>query len=297
MSGRVFTKLMFSFVVVLCMGTAVLDFSLRRIVDHSLHSEAAKALEGKARLLSEEAHVKDPASLAALATRGAADSGSQVTFFSKDGRELASSALLDDQVAEDLVPPEVRVVLSRRASAGVAERDGRLYVAVAGDDLIVRLAYSLESIQATMRMLRRALLVASLLALVLAMLTAAMLARRVALRLKRIVTFANRIASGELSARVEEGNLDEISEVAHALDATASRLEHSFHALESSQRELAALLNSMQEAVLAVDAQGQVSWSNAVMQRVGPVRNGRSLVHSIRDPEVLFCVEGALRDR
>ena len=78
--------------------------------------------------------------------------------------------------------------------------------------------------------------------------------------------FASRIAAGELSARVEEGNLDEISEVAHALDATASRLEQSFHALETNRRELEALLDSMQEAVVAVNAQGQVSWSNSVMQ-------------------------------
>ena len=66
---------------------------------------------------------------------------------------------------------------------------------------------------------------------------------------------------------MEEGNLDEISAVAHALDVTASRLEQSFHALESSRSELTALLDSMQEAVIAINPQGQVSWCNAVMQR------------------------------
>ena len=55
----------------------------------------------------------------------------------------------------------------------------------------------------------------------------------------------------------------------------------------------------MQEAVVAVNSQGQVSWSNAVMQNIStsPVREGRSLVHTIRDPEVLSCVEGALANR
>ncbi len=73
-----------------------------------------------------------------------------------------------------------------------------------------------------------------------------------------------------------------ISAVAHALDVTASRLEQSFHALESSRSELTALLDSMQEAVIAINPQGQVSWCNAVMQRIAlsPVQSGRALVNS-----------------
>ena len=146
------------------------------------------------------------------------------------------------------------------------------------------------------QLLRRDLLLASLLAMGLAIVLSAFLAQRAAARLNRIVTFAHRIAGGDLSARVAEGNLDEISEVANALDATAERLEGSFHALESKQRELAALLDSMQEAVIAVDAGGRIGWSNAVMQRIAPgaERPGQALVHAVRDPEVLACVEAAL---
>jgi two-component system phosphate regulon sensor histidine kinase PhoR len=150
-----------------------------------------------------------------------------------------------------------------------------------------------------MHVLRRDLLLASLFAIGLATLLAAFFAHRAARRLGRIVTFANRISAGDFTARIEEGNLDEISEVAHALDSTAARLEASFHALESKQRELAALLDSMQEAVIAVDGAGRISWSNAVMQRIAPgaVRQGQALVHAVRDPEVLACVEAALENR
>ncbi len=199
-TGKVFTKLLFAFVLVLCLGTAILDFSLRGILEHSL-----------------------------------------------------------------------------RRQSGL----------------------SVVDVDATMHLLRRDVLIATLISLVAATILAALLARRFSRRLDRIVIFASRIAAGELSARVEEGNLDEISDVAHALDATASRLEQSFHALETNRRELEALLDSMQEAVVAVNAQGQVSWSNAVMQRISPspVREGRSLVHTIRDPQVLACVDAALANR
>ncbi|MGC2163931.1 MAG: ATP-binding protein [Silvibacterium sp.] len=186
MTGRVFTKLFFSFVLVLAISTAALDFALRRFMEHSLPGE--------------------------------------------------------------------------------------------------------------IHLLRRDLLLASLFAMAIAIVVSAIIAQRAAARLNRIVAFAHRIAAGDFSARIEEGSLDEISDVAHALDATAARLESSFRALESRQRELAALLDSMQEAVIAVDAGGRIAWSNTVMQHIAPAaeRQGQALVHAVRDPEVLACVEAAL---
>lgn len=203
MTGRVFTKLLLSFVLVLCIGTAVLDFSFRNIVEHSLHEEAQVAALGP-------------------------------------GQQAAA-----------------------------------------------------------LHILRRDLLTASLLSLVLATLVSAWVSHRIAARLRRIVDFSSRMAAGDFTARIEEDGSDEIGNVARALDATAGRLQQSFAALEAKQRELAALLDSMQEGVVAVSAAGQVSWSNAVMQRIAPGvgRPGKALVMSVRDPDVLQCVETALRER
>ena len=250
-TGRVFTKLFFSFVLVLAIGTAILDFSLGRIVEDSLRNQLAQSLAGKARLLASEARLGQPLELKQLAMRGELDAGAEVAFFARDGAVLASSHRSRTRIR--FLQKFARQSHDAK-SVGQSQRNDNLYVAVAGDDLIVRLAASLSGIHATMRVLRRDLLLVSLFAMALATLLAAYLAHRGAARLHRIVTFANRIAAGDFSARVEEGNLDEISEVAHALDATAARLEASFRALESKQRELAALLDSMQEAVVAVDA-------------------------------------------
>jgi two-component system phosphate regulon sensor histidine kinase PhoR len=155
------------------------------------------------------------------------------------------------------------------------------------------------AVLAAMRALTHDLLLGSVVALIVAILLAVILAQRVARRLNRIVDFANRIASGDLTARIDEEHFDEISAVARALDTTANRLERSFSELEGNRRQLAALLDSMQEAVIAVNPQGQVSWSNALMQRISTmsVQVGRGLVHSIRDPEILAAVEVALKQR
>ncbi len=296
MTGKVFTKLFLSFVLVLGIGTAIIDFSLESVVEDSLRQQLAQSLAGKARLLAREADAGKPLELSQLAARGEIDAGAEVTFFNRSGAELASSTAFE-QPGE--IPPEVRQAAHDRSGVGQSKRGDELYIAVSGDGVIVRLAASTAGIRDTMHVLRRDLILVSLFAVGLATLLAAFLAHRGAARLARIVTFANRIAAGDFSARVQEGQLDEISGVANALDATAARLEASFTALETKQRELTALLDSMQEAVIAVDSAGRISWSNTVMQRIAPVamRQGQALVHAIRDPEVLACVETALHDR
>jgi two-component system phosphate regulon sensor histidine kinase PhoR len=295
-TGKVFTKLFFAFVVVLFLGMAVLAVSLRQVMERSLRAQAEESLTHEARLLAVQIGNAEPASLQQAVRQGATDSGVNVAVFDSQGRLLASS----QAPSESDVPPEITAVLRQHEPVGRARRGGADYIAVPAGSMVVRLAgHSPADLPAPFHVLRRGIVLASLLSLLVATLLAALLAQRAAKRLSRIVVFANRIAAGDLTARVEEGNLDEISAVAHALDVTASRLEHSFHALESSRSELTALLDSMQEAVIAINPQGQVSWCNAVMQRiaVSPVQSGRALVHSIRDPEVLSSVAAALTQR
>ncbi len=300
-TGRVFTKLFFSFVVVLFLGMAVLDVSLRQVMERSLGAQAEESLASEARLLAAQISntpYPEVGPLEQAVRQDATAAGADVAVFDAQGRLIASSQ--GHPQTESEVPPEIAAVLNQHEPVGRARRGGAVYIAVPAGSMVVRLAaYSPTNIPAPVHVLRRGIVVASLLSLLVATLLAALLAQRAAKRLARIVVFANRIAAGDLTARVEEGNLDEISAVAHALDVTASRLEQSFHALESSRSELTALLDSMQEAVIAINPQGQVSWCNAVMQRiaVSPVQSGRALVHSIRDPEVLSSVAAALTQR
>ncbi len=297
-TGRVFSKLFFSFVVVLFLGMVVLDFSLRQVLEQSLRTQTDESLASEARLVA--AHISaaaSPDALQKIALQDATAADAEVAVYDAQGQQVANSKDLGGLKS---VPPEVAAILYEHKTVGRARREGTVYVAVPAGPLVVRLAaYSPSDVPAPVYVLRRGIVLASLFSLVVATLLAAVLAQRAAKRLARIVVFAKRIASGDLTARVEEGNLDEISAVAHALDVTASRLEQSFHALESSRSELTALLDSMQEAVIAINPQGQVSWCNAVMQRIAlsPVQEGRALVHSIRDPEVLSSVALALTQR
>lgn len=139
-----------------------------------------------------------------------------------------------------------------------------------------------------------------LIALAVSIPVAAWVANRVIARLRRVADFARRIAAGDLTARLPlRERDDDLSAMESALNQTAERLDSSFAESESRGQELAAMLDSMQEAVFAVTAEGVVRWTNAVMQRIAgtQVRAGRPLVHSVRDPEVLECLRGALDRR
>jgi two-component system phosphate regulon sensor histidine kinase PhoR len=150
-----------------------------------------------------------------------------------------------------------------------------------------------------LRLLGREALWSGFIALAVAIPIAAWVASRISVRLQRVVAFARRIADGDLSARLGRREDDELSAMEAALDQTAERLGQSFAEIESRRQELAAMLDSMQEAVVAITPEGLVRWSNAVMQQIAgtQIHPGRPLVHSVRDPEVLACVRGALENR
>jgi two-component system phosphate regulon sensor histidine kinase PhoR len=167
--------------------------------------------------------------------------------------------------------------------------------------------FVLHSTGGTLEMLGREALWSALIALVFAIPLAAFVAGRISARMRRVVTFAHRIASGDLTARIDASGpaagsltgVKELSAVEAALNESAVRLGKDFAELESGRAELAVMLDSMQEAVVAVTAAGFVRWSNAVMQRIlgSQLAPGRPLVHSVRDPELLACVRGALERR
>ncbi len=302
MTGRVFTKLLFSFLLVLCLGTVVLDFSVHRFVQHSLYARVSAYYGERAESLARQLNGVPAGSLAAVVRAQALGAKADITVEDRAGHVLArgvgnGAAPARGESAPAVLPGAEGLDAAAGANTVTVLGGDPLRMDVAAGPYVARYAFSLDGLHATLSLLRRDLLLASLLALCLATLMAAFLAQRVAMRLSRIVHFANRIAAGELSARLQEGRLDEISEVAHALDTTAVRLEASFKALDGSRRELAVLLDSMQEAVIGISPLSQVTWSNSKMQAISPsaVREGRPLVECVRDPEVLRCVEVAMR--
>ena len=159
--------------------------------------------------------------------------------------------------------------------------------------------YVLHTPGVPLHLMGREALWSGFIALLVALPLAVWFAGGITARLQRVVDFSRRIAKGELNARLQLVGGDELSAMETALNQTAERLEQNFTEIESRRHELATMLDSMQEAVVAVTAEGQVRWSNSVMQKIAgtQIRAGRPLAHSVRDPELLHCVRCAMANK
>ena len=103
---------------------------------------------------------------------------------------------------------------------------------------------------------------------------------------------------------ITQPKMNEFAELVDVLHGTSQRLQQRLIGAQEDRQQLEALLDSMQDAVVAVDSAGRIQWTNERMQRLipgssvqSPVRVGHALVQTIRDPEVLECVRAALEER
>ncbi len=300
MRNRIFFKLLAAFALVIAAATVTLDFSIRRAWESSLRQEIERNLRQKTLMFANRVNSdRSQHSLRDMVAQEGQAAGARATIIDVQGKVLADSEADAASMENHARRPEF--VAALKGEIGTDTRRSRtvgvpfLYVAVPVAGGAVRLAYPLSDVEAAIVHVRHTLLVGSLLAFAVALLVSGVAAESTARRLRRIVQFADRIAAGDLAARIAEGSGDEIGQVAASLDKTARHLEESFAAVQTSQRQLETLLNSMQDAVIAVGADDRVQWANQTMDKLAPQRTrlNAPVVETVRDPDFLKAVRGA----
>ena len=302
MRNRIFFKMLAAAAVVVVVATITMDVTIRRVWEASLRDEIQRGLTGRARLFANRVEIDRSHPLQDITSQEALAAGARATIIDSSGQVLADSEANPSNMENHGTRKEFVAALA--GNIGVDERRSHtigipfLYVAAPVSGGAVRLAYPLSDVEAASKRVHRALLVGSLIALVVVMLLSGVAAQYTARRLQRIVIFADRIAAGDLTARISATSVDEIGQVATALDKTARKLEESFVAVQNSQRQLETLLNSMQDAVIAVGADGRVQWANRRMERLAPqgARMNVPVVETVRDPQFLAAVRTATEE-
>jgi len=304
--NRIFFKLLAAFLIVIAASAVILDFTLGRAWEASLRAEIDRSLTQKTVMFAHRVENDRIHSLADIAAQEGQAAGARATIVDASGKVLADS----ESTPGALTSPESQATREEfvAALAGQTGRSERptaslgipfLYVAVPISGGAVRLGYPLSDVEAVQDAVHRRLAWGSALALTIALLVAGVASTSTARRLEHIVEVAAHIADGDLKARVQDGGLDEIGRLGGALDKTARQVERSFAAVRSSQRQLETLLNSMQDAVIAVSADGLVQWANQPMDRLVSqhVRLNAPVVETIRDPDFLATVNAATADK
>jgi two-component system phosphate regulon sensor histidine kinase PhoR len=300
---RIFLKLLAAFLVVIAATAVTIDLSIRHAWENSLRQQIELDLQQKTLMFANRVNTDRKDNLPDLVSQESHAAGARATVIDLTGRVLADSEVAPSSLDNLNLLPEFAAAL--KGEVGTDTRRSPivgipfLYVAAPVSGGAVRLSYSLSDIESATSHGRIALLLGSIMAFVVAVILAAIAAHLITRRLQNIIDFAGRIASGDLTTRIADPHSDDFGKIAAALDAAARQTELNFATLQNSQRQLETLLNSMEDAVIAVDPEQRVQWANQSMDRLVPQRTrlNAPVVETVRDPDFLHAVRGAIESR
>lgn len=241
-----------------------------------------------------------------LADELGAASSARVSIIGADGRVLGDSEIPADELGalgrhDDR--PEIRDAKAR--GEGRATR----YSATLETDMVymalpftapqasgtVRLARPLEDLEAAVRRLRLALGVAGLLGLAGAVILSGLTSHYLARTLRGLVQDARRVADGEEKRPPLEGQ-DDHGGLAGSLNRMAAELESTVAALAAERGRFEAVLESMDEGVIAIDESQQLTMINrAALGLLSlSIEGGTTLAERIPIPALHELVQAAL---
>jgi signal transduction histidine kinase len=242
---------------------ALLDGRLRA----RYYADTEIQLVREARLVAAQWHPGVNAdSLANSAGRAA---GHRVTLIRDDGRVVGDSDFDPPALGRldnHLTRPEVQQAL--RAGAGFDRRvsssagDEEVYAAVRTSHGVARVSASTAAIHELFARVRMDVLTAAAIALLVALAFVWLFSRSVARPVVELRDVARSLAAGDLARRPSLAAPGEVGDLASAVHRLAEQLSSRIEALQAEEVRLAALTESLNEGVIAIDARQQVTQAN-----------------------------------
>ena len=266
-----------------------------------------------------ETHVAD---LQAMARTLSDRAQARMTVIRADGTVLADSDSKDHQIAKlenHRTRPEVTQALldGRGSDIRVSQTTGKrmfyLAVAIPAADVsdshhvpqsasaVVRLAIPMTTVETKIQDLQDVLGLAFGIALAVAATLSVLLARGLTKPLSDMATVARQLAAGSLGQRITVASRDEAGVLGAALNQMAEQLESTIREVSDDRAQLRAVLTSMLEGVMVLDARGRLLQVNPALERMCLIRGteARGRVHRdvIRHPEFNALADDVLQNQ
>ena len=210
-----------------------------------------------------------------LADATAALLGFRVTLIDSAGTVVGDSQFDAPALARlDNHGQRPEIIAARQAEHGADVRlspsvgDEELYVAVRSPLGFARVALSTAEVDRTIARAGGSVLIAGLIGALVAIALALLFARAVSRPVEELSTVARDIASGDLSKRPTLVAPGEIGDLAAALHRMTEQLASRLAALEQEDALLSAVIESLDEAVVAIDERRQVVRINDAARRL-----------------------------
>jgi two-component system phosphate regulon sensor histidine kinase PhoR len=289
-----------AFLGVVVLAVAVTAWYAARTCREVAEEEVRNSLAGSAGLLAAAVcralPSGDPEGLQEIALSMAAATSHRLTVVLRDGGVAADSQEDPRRMDNHAGRPEVVAALrdghgeSRRFSATV--RQVMVYVAVpvrvdGQVAAVARASAAVTAINDLAAVSIRRLVAAAALSIVAGALVSLWLSRRVAGSVAEVQAAADRLAQGDLTARVRVAASRELASLGTSLNAMAAELASRIDTITRQKEEAEAILGGMAEGVIAIDAEATVVHLNqAAADILGQERSsmiGTSLRERVRN--------------
>lgn len=255
----------------------VMVVSVVVIIDDQIHSsitdQATHDLAGEARLLAVQ--WKPGVDPDALADEAGVATGHRITLIDSTGRVVGDSEF-DGPALQTLenhaARPEIvearnnGVGSTRRASPSTGEE--QLYVAVQAPSGIARVSVTTRVIEEIFARARRGVIAAGIISFVLAAVLAALFSRAVSRPITELRDVARSIAAGERRRHPPLAAPGEVGDLADAIYRLAEQLEARLSALAAERSILSALVETLNEGVVAISPEHEVVRINDTGRRL-----------------------------
>ncbi|ASS64730.1 MULTISPECIES: ATP-binding protein [unclassified Paenibacillus] len=203
--------------------------------------------------------------------------GARVTFIRKDGIVLGDSdhdpSTMDNHLGRTEVKQAEQSGIGRAIRHSDTISRNMLYVAMAVDkdsphSDIIRLSYSLETVERNINRLWTVLIIGLLLLFLVAAVVSYRIAKGLTSPLEQITDAAKRIRSMDYSVRVDVHNKDEIGELGAAINSMAEGLQVQMNRIQQNETQLYSVLDNMTSGVVMIDPAGRMMLLNRRAEEV-----------------------------
>jgi two-component system, OmpR family, phosphate regulon sensor histidine kinase PhoR len=312
---NLFTKLAVAFFALLLGVLGAVDFfadrALRRDYERAGFEqliEIARIAQANPPQIPFPPEAPDEVSALQIWARRIAASGARVTVVAADGLVLADSQSDPQTMENHAGRAEIAQALAKGDGrfiqhSATTDRD-LLYYAVRqsssspAKSYILRFALPVETVGQVLWPFRRSLWLASALILLIAGGIVLLVSRNFSTRIERLTAFSQRVAEGDFRAQSSDGTGDALDVLSDSLNQTAARLDRTIRTLTEERNLSSAILGSMVEGVLVVNAAERVVFANhsfAEILGLGvPPQTGSGLVECVRQTELIEAVHKVL---
>ncbi len=316
---RLFWRIYATYLIIVILCTAAVGFYAVRSVRDFYYDQTERDLQARGTLIRDQLtaamSADTPRQLESLVRRMGTASGTRITLIAVArpgvvrGQVLADSerdpATMENHDTPDR--PEFQTAVQGRPGRAVRPsatlNENMMYVAIPVTEngritTVLRTAIPLTRVNEALMTLYGSIGISALVVAVMAALIGWYVSRRISRQMADIKVGALRLAAGDFTQKLYVPRVEEFASVAESINQMAEELDDKLRRLTHERNEREAVLASMVEGVLAVDADERVIAVNAAAARLldtdPAAAEGKSIQEIVRNPDLQHVVAQTL---